>query len=344
MRKRILLIAALFPGLLLADAKLDPQPELPAVARDDAADTFRPAPFSEIPEGEFGDKVSAGYTIFVNSQTLRDEFVFDDQNCVNCHLNAGRNAHSAPLWAAYFAYPAFRKKNNKINSFSDRIAGCFRYSMNGKVPPEGDDALIAVSAYAYWLGMSGLMNQYGVDGPVPELTDEQLLIGGKVDDFPFPAEVAAGLAGQDVSKLPGRGYPKLAAPELDYDIDRGAEVYDRHCAVCHGSGGKGRRADGISSLPPLWGEGSFNHGAGMHRVNTAAFFIYENMPLGKSIQLTIQEAWDVAAYVTSHERPQDPRFEGDLAVTDKEHHHHACYYGDEIDGATLGSQAYPNPE
>jgi thiosulfate dehydrogenase len=80
----MLLIAALFPGLLL---------ELPAVARDDAADTFRPAPFSEIPEGKFGDKVRAGYTIFVNSQTLRDEFVFNDQNCVNCHLNAGRNAN-----------------------------------------------------------------------------------------------------------------------------------------------------------------------------------------------------------------------------------------------------------
>jgi thiosulfate dehydrogenase len=63
--------------------------------------------------------------------------------------------------------------------------------MNGKVPPEGDDVLIAVSAYAYLLGMSGLMNQYGIDGPVPELTDEQLLTGGKVDDFPFPAEVAA---------------------------------------------------------------------------------------------------------------------------------------------------------
>jgi thiosulfate dehydrogenase len=82
----------------------------------------------------------------------------------------------------------------------------------------------------------------------------------------------------------------------------------------------------------------------MHRVNTAAFFIYENMPLGKSIQLTIQQAWDVAAYVTSHERPQDPRSEGDLAATDKEYHHHACYYGDEIEGAALGSQAYPNPE
>ncbi len=60
-------------------------------------------------------------------------------------------------------------------------------------------------------------------------------------------------------------------------------------------------------FPPLWGSNSFNWGAGMHRVNTAAGFIKANMPLGKPNSLSDQEAWDVAAYINSFPRPADPR-------------------------------------
>ncbi|MDN2666010.1 cytochrome C, partial [Vibrio sp. 14N.309.X.WAT.E.F5] len=81
---------------------------------------------------------------------------------------------------------------------------------------------------------------------------------------------------------------------------------------------------------------------GMHRVNTAAYFIYENMPLGKSQQLSIQDAWDVAAFVNSHERPQDPRYKGDVAGNAKRYHNHQGYYGKEVDGDVLGSKAYPS--
>lgn len=81
----------------------------------------------------------------------------------------------------------------------------------------------------------------------------------------------------------------------------------------------------------------------MHRINTAANFIHANMPLGKPYTLSEQAAWDVAAYINSHERPQDPRNEGDIESTDKTFHNHQCYYGDKIDDAALGSRAYPNP-
>lgn len=42
----------------------------------------------------------------------------------------------------------------------------------------------------------------------------------------------------------------------------------------------------------------------MHRINTAASFIKHNMPLGKANSLSDEQAWDVAAYVNTHERPQ----------------------------------------
>lgn len=79
----------------------------------------------------------------------------------------------------------------------------------------------------------------------------------------------------------------------------------------------------------------------MHRVNTAADFIYENMPLEKSIQLTPQQAWDVAAFINSHERPQDPRYDGDLEQTRQTYHGKNDYYGKSIAGAPpLGSNSF----
>lgn len=49
-------------------------------------------------------------------------------------------------------------------------------------------------------------------------------------------------------------------------------------------------------MPPLWGKDSFNVGAGMARMFTAAAFVKHNMPLGQGGTLTAQEAVDVAAF------------------------------------------------
>jgi thiosulfate dehydrogenase len=75
----------------------------------------------------------------------------------------------------------------------------------------------------------------------------------------------------------------------------------------------------------------------MHRVNTAAGFIKANMPLGKPDSLTLQQAWDVAAFINHHERPRDPRDTGDLAATDKRFHQHQCYYGEQQGKHPLGA-------
>jgi thiosulfate dehydrogenase len=142
--------------------------------------------------------------------------------------------------------------------------------------------------------------------------------------------------------MPGRGYPPLTETRLGFDPKRGAAVYAARCALCHGEKGNGvTNAEGRTLFPPLWGPGSYNWGAGMHRVDAAAAFVKHNMPLGLEGAVTDQEAWDVAAFMNSHERPQDPRFKGDLAATTKRFHASRFdYYGKRrsADGLLLGER------
>jgi thiosulfate dehydrogenase len=65
--------------------------------------------------------------------------------------------------------------------------------------------------------------------------------------------------------------------------------------------------DGVSyQYPPLWGNHSYNMGAGLYRLSRFAGYVKSNMPQGSTYdnpQLTDEEAWDVAAYVNSQPRP-----------------------------------------
>jgi thiosulfate dehydrogenase len=98
------------------------------------------------------------------------------------------------------------------------------------------------------------------------------------------------------SEVKGHGLPKMEP--LDADSARGRAIFASTCARCHGANGEGR-----SFAPPLWGPGSFSIGAGMARLRTAASFIRYNMPYDLPGTLSDQEAFDVAAYVNSHSRP-----------------------------------------
>lgn len=67
------------------------------------------------------------------------------------------------------------------------------------------------------------------------------------------------------------------------------------------------------AFPPLWGEKSFNTGAGLFRISNFAKYVYANMPQGATYLqpiLTEEEAWDVAAYVIAQARPRKD-FKGD---------------------------------
>lgn len=266
----------------------------PALAK--APVVFTPPSEDDLPNNEFGKVVRLGKNIFEDTQHYANQYVGNGMNCVNCHLASGRKADSSPLWGAYVRYPAYRAKNNKVNTYEERIQGCFKFSMNGKAPAADSPEMVALVTYSYWLSTG--------------------------------APVGA--------KLKGAGYPELSPPATTPDVTRGKSVYTESCQICHGANGEGKKVDGKSVFPPLWGSESFNWGAGMHRINTAAAFIKANMPLSKSGTLTDQEAWDVATFVMTQERPQDPRSKGDIAQAKKEFHDENCKYGETVDGKVLG--------
>jgi thiosulfate dehydrogenase len=170
--------------------------------------------------------------------------------------------------------------------------------MNGKAPPLGDPVLVALETYSSWLAKGA---------PVGE-------------------------------KIPGSGYPEPAAPVTRADYKRGSEVFAEHCALCHGSDGRGQSSNGKTVFPPLWGPNSFTWGAGMNEIQKAAGFIKSNMPLGLGNTLTDQEAWDVATFIDSHERPQDPRFNGSVKDT-RARYHNSSYsmYGKTVNGHLLST-------
>jgi thiosulfate dehydrogenase len=67
----------------------------------------------------------------------------------------------------------------------------------------------------------------------------------------------------------------------------------------------------MGTIPALWGGRSFSIGASMARVERAASFIRHNMPFDRAGSLTDQQAYDIAAYLTSKTRPDLPGKEND---------------------------------
>jgi thiosulfate dehydrogenase len=259
---------------------------------------------SAIPAGPEGTAIRRGLAIITDTRAAAPQYAGNHLRCANCHLDAGRTAGAAPLWAAYGNFPVWRAKNGRINSFEKRVQDCFIYSINGTPPPLGGEVLLAISAYAGWLAQ-----------------------GQRIGVSP-----------------PGRGFPKIADPALPPDDGRGAALFAEKCASCHGANGQGLMDGTTVVNPPLWGPQSYNWGAGMAQVDKAAAFIRANMPLGLGGTLTVQQAWDIAWYIDGQVRPQDPRFAGDLAATRKAHHDRPLSrYATKHAGQTLGDPARTPP-
>ena len=111
-------------------------------------------------------------------------------------------------------------------------------------------------------------------------------------------------------EMEGQGLPKLQP--VSGDLTRGAAVFASTCVRCHGAAGQG-----TALAPPLWGPRSYNVGAGMARINTAASFIHGLMPIDRAQQLTPQQAFDVATYINTRARPDFPAEAARLAARQK---------------------------
>lgn len=301
----LFVVGAAVAALALVAIGRSGQPaEQPSSPEPQSAD-FTPPAMSAIPPGPEGEAIKRGMAIFDDPRTHAAQFVGNSMACKNCHLDSGRRADSSPMWAAWVAYPQYRKKNNAINTMEDRINGCFRYSMNapnspsGGPPPYASDIYRDLEAYFRWLATG--------------------------------APIA--------SKMKGGGYPTPPLSQAGYDPSRGAKVFEAKCTSCHGSDGQGARMpDGKVVYPPLWGPRSYNWGAGMARVDLAAGFIKANMPFDKPGTLSDDQAWDVAAFIDSHERPKDPRQTGSVADNARANFSgQKTYYGTSLAGKLLGS-------
>jgi thiosulfate dehydrogenase len=90
----------------------------------------------------------------------------------------------------------------------------------------------------------------------------------------------------------------IPVPSAPPNPARGAQLFAARCALCHGAGGAGSNV-----IPPLWGDTSFNKGAGMAHINRMTGFVYFNMPKNAPGTLSLTDAYDIAAFVLSHKRP-----------------------------------------
>jgi thiosulfate dehydrogenase len=108
--------------------------------------------------------------------------------------------------------------------------------------------------------------------------------------------------GQSIRQNSKAPHGPLAVPLLTLkadkaDRDRGKQLYSAKCASCHAENGAGDDEN-----PPVWGDQSYNQGAGLTNNDKLAAWLKVSMPLDDP-DLTEQEAIDIAAYVNSHPRP-----------------------------------------
>lgn len=98
------------------------------------------------------------------------------------------------------------------------------------------------------------------------------------------------------------------------NIADGEVLYQQSCIACHADNGTGT---GSNTGPALWGDGSFNDGAGIARMSKMAGYIQNNMPIGAAGTLTDQEASDLAAFILSQERPEWKNHDKDWPAGDR---------------------------
>lgn len=233
--------------------------------------------FTKIPSGPYGESINRGRDYLENTYQRLPQYVGAKINCTSCHLFSGTTQNAGPWVGVAARFPQYRSRSAKMDTLTDRVNDCFERSMNGKRLPDKSTEMTDIISYMTWLSRG-----YAI--------------------------------GQDIE---GSGMPKLVLQRAP-NLEAGKAVYLNKCASCHQPHGGGLYAeDGKIVFPALWGKDSFNIGAGMARLHTAAGFVKHNMPLGQGKTLTDDEAWDVAAYFTQQKRPDFKKKAKDWLKGDK---------------------------
>jgi thiosulfate dehydrogenase len=237
---------------------------------------FKEVSFKDNPEGEmarYGEKLNKKtYDYFYES----DVKIGNRLACTSCHLNGGTKAFAAPYVGLSNVFPTYIGRENKVESLEERVNGCFERSMNGRAIPENSKEMRAIVTYIKNISINTV----------------------------------------NKGRLAGQGFVKMDIPNRAANLKHGQLVFEGKCTSCHGKDGQGlpQTTGKGYQYPPLWGKDSYNDGAGMARLLTATRFIKANMPLGSTYdapQLTDDEAYDVAAYINSFDRPHKANKEQD---------------------------------
>ena len=238
---------------------------------------WTPPDIATVADDPFGTLVKYGYALLTDtaneigpmvSDTAR-RFAGNNLACQNCHLQGGTQPYAMALIGVWGQFPRYRAREGAVVTLEDRINGCMERSVNGRALPLESREMRAFSAYMRWL--------------------------------------SAGVP--DGAKLKGAGTLRIKEPARAANAGRGAEVFSEICSACHGADGLGQRAQTGAGyqFPPLWGPDSYNNGAGMSRLLTAAAYAMHNMPIGTAFNsplLTDEQAYDVAACIISQKRPE----------------------------------------
>ncbi|HLV47673.1 MAG TPA: c-type cytochrome [Aliidiomarina sp.] len=235
---------------------------------------YRPPLARDMLAEENAESIIYGMRLLNETARLLPDNVGDGLNCNSCHMAQGKRPLGAPYINTVNDYPKFMPRAQDVLDLGERINGCFRRSMNGTPIDPDSVEMHAMIDYMDWLR-----------GDVEK--------GTRVD-------------------IQNMEYFKVG--QFTPDPVRGEEIYIQQCAACHGADGEGMKDQFDDFIfPPLWGDESFNLGAGMARISRAAPFVLHNMPIGVSLdaplgQITLskQDAVDVSAYFTVKPRPDFP--------------------------------------
>ena len=254
-------------------AAAEPAGGAPATPASFDPTAWRPPADSEIPRDSLGASIRRGLALLRDTPDSLPAHAPGRIGCANCHLDGGRSPVAAPLAGSHARFPKYMPRSGGVIGLADRVNYCFTRSLAGRRLPHESREMQDILAYLAFLSRG------------------------------VPVGAGQRLPGADgLARIPGA---EALAAALPGDSARGAAVYGARCASCHAADGAGHAANG-ARIPALWGAGSYSVGASMARQERAAAFIWHNMPLAQGRSLTPQQAYDVAAYVNAHPRPDSP--------------------------------------